>query len=497
MPRRVRLIMFLGVITMLVLATGISAGATPDGDIQSTEAEIAAAQERLMEIRTEASAAHGEYDNALFRMNELNVKIEEAEEDLGAAEEQLAEAQKDLEARASEVYKSGNVAFINVLVGVDNFSQFATRLDLWMRLLGEEKAQFEAVLEAKNDLEARKSALETERALRVEAIDEALANKERAAASEAEAEAYLNSLNGELQAAIQAEEERQARLAQQAAAEAAKRAAEEEAPEPEPQPDLEALEAEAAAAAAAELRAQLAAERAAAAERRDEREAAKEAAEQAALEREAAQQALAEQRAAERAAQRRAELQAQREADRQALAEQREAERLAEKRAERRAARDASAAALASASSSASASASAGRGGGRGGGGGGGGGGRASGTGLDVVEVSAGHIETPYGPSPCQEGVEEDCSCHTMLVYAEFGIELPDSPAAQYSYGRPVRGEPIAGDLVFYAEGGGGITHVGIATGEGTVIDANIVDGMVWENPIDQIPGRVGARRLL
>jgi peptidoglycan hydrolase CwlO-like protein len=159
MPRRVRLIVFLGVITMLVLATGISAGAQ-SGDIQFKEAEIAAAQQRLMELRTEESAALAEYNSALHKMNELNVKIAEADKNLGAAEDQLAAAQRDLEARASEVYKSGNVAFINVLVGSDSFSQFATRLDLWMKLLGEEKAKVEAVLEAKEDLEARKSALE-------------------------------------------------------------------------------------------------------------------------------------------------------------------------------------------------------------------------------------------------------------------------------------------------------------------------------------------------
>ena len=247
MPRRVRLIMFLGVVSMLVLATGISAGAAPGDDLRSRQAEIAAAQERLVEIRTEQSVAQAEYDNALFQMNELNVKIEEAEGDLDAAEKRLEVAQAELEERAAEVYKSGNVAFINVLVGVDNFSQFATRLDLWMRLLDEEKAQFEAVLEAKRDLEARKSALEAERARRVEAVGEALANKERAAAAEAEAEAYLNSLNGELQAALHAEQERQASFARAAAAEAAaEAAAKEEAEEVsqtrEPQPQTRTKE---------------------------------------------------------------------------------------------------------------------------------------------------------------------------------------------------------------------------------------------------------------
>jgi peptidoglycan DL-endopeptidase RipA len=127
-------------------------------------------------------------------------------------------------------------------------------------------------------------------------------------------------------------------------------------------------------------------------------------------------------------------------------------------------------------------------------------GGSDSGSGSEVVAVSRTHMGTPYvysPPGPCQINVGEDCSCHTMLVYAEFGISLPDSPAAQYGYGSPVNGAPAPGDLVFWAEGGGGITHVGIATGNGTAIDANVAGGVVQETPIDAIPGYVGATRLL
>src|SRR5215210_3613401 len=100
MPRRVRSIVFLGVVSMLVLAAGISAGAAAEDDIQATEAEIAEAQERLMEIRTEQSAALADYNNALHKMNELNGEIAAAEKNLSAAEERLAEAQDDLEERA-------------------------------------------------------------------------------------------------------------------------------------------------------------------------------------------------------------------------------------------------------------------------------------------------------------------------------------------------------------------------------------------------------------
>jgi peptidoglycan DL-endopeptidase RipA len=110
-------------------------------------------------------------------------------------------------------------------------------------------------------------------------------------------------------------------------------------------------------------------------------------------------------------------------------------------------------------------------------------------TGQAVVEEAYGWMGTPYGAY----GV--DCSGFTSMVFAQFGVYLPDEPAAQWSYGVPSTGE--AGDLVFYDEHGYGISHVGIATGYGTVIHASTYYGAVVESPIYAIPGYVGARDVL
>ena len=188
MPRRASLVVFLGFAIAFVFVTGISAGAEPDGTIQAKKADVAAAQDRLMEIRMEASSAEASYNNALYEMNQLNGQITKATDDLDAAKERLAEAKQNLEDRAAQVYKSGNVAFMDVLVGVDNFSEFASRLDLWVRLLGQERAEFIEVREAKNELAARKDELEAQRQQRVDAVERAIAQKERANKAEAQAE---------------------------------------------------------------------------------------------------------------------------------------------------------------------------------------------------------------------------------------------------------------------------------------------------------------------
>jgi peptidoglycan DL-endopeptidase RipA len=221
MPKRLGLIVLFGIATMLVLAGGITAGAAPSDEVQSKEAEIAAAQERLMEIRMEAGIANEAYSNALYEMNQLNGEIASAEREHADAEERLAAAQRSLEERASQVYKSGNVAFVDVLVGVDSFSEFAARMNLWLEILEEERAQFEAVREATDELAARKAELEEERAKRVETVTKAADLKERASEAETEAEEYLASLNAGMRDAIQAEQARQAqRAAERAAADA-------------------------------------------------------------------------------------------------------------------------------------------------------------------------------------------------------------------------------------------------------------------------------------
>ena len=602
MPRRASLIVFLGLAVAFVFVTGISAGAAP-GDVQEKRDEVASAQDRLADIRMEASAAQAAYNNSLYEMNQLNGQIAQATEDLDGSKKRLAEAQADLEERASQVYKSGNVAFMDVLVGVDDFSEFATRLDLWVRLLGQERAKVEAVEEAKDELAARKRELTDQREQRVAAVEKAIEQRERAEGAEKEAEEYLASLNAGLRDEMQARQDRQAelaakkyenveqpvsapdepapapdepepvpvepapvpepvpapeveveqveqipvqqpdlqdeqaaadraaaaeaaaseaeRLAEQRAAEreAAREAAEQAAAEQAAAEEAAAKEARQDAKAEAEREAELAAQRAA--ERQAEQEAAEReaelAAEQAAAERAAAQQAADEREAARIAAQRRAELEEERQAERDEAAAAEasasaqaaeDAEAAAQRREERldaeasasasaaaqkeddRTRRETTGSASASAEASASASAAPVRGG------------RASGSGSSVISEGQKYLGTPYvlgGMESCVPYDMMDCSCYTMTVYSEFGIALPDSPGGQMGYGSPVRGAPVAGDLLFWSEDGSGvITHVGIAMGDGTAIHASTYTGNVTQGtPIDSIPGYVGARRLL
>ena len=109
-------------------------------------------------------------------------------------------------------------------------------------------------------------------------------------------------------------------------------------------------------------------------------------------------------------------------------------------------------------------------------------------TGQAAVDQAYTYVGAPYSV----DGLDGlDCSGFTSAVYADLGMYLPDDPASQYAYGTPSSAE--AGELVFFDEHGYGISHVGIATGYGTMIHASTYYGAVVEAPIDSVPGYIGA----
>lgn len=93
------------------------------------------------------------------------------------------------------------------------------------------------------------------------------------------------------------------------------------------------------------------------------------------------------------------------------------------------------------------------------------------GGGGSAVGAARSKIGAPYQLGG--EGPAWDCSGLTQWALAQAGVTIPRTSFDQFNVGTPVARENVqAGDLVFFDANGPGASHVGIATGNSTVISA-------------------------
>ncbi len=88
-----------------------------------------------------------------------------------------------------------------------------------------------------------------------------------------------------------------------------------------------------------------------------------------------------------------------------------------------------------------------------------------------LLRTALAFMGTPYvwgGSSP--SGF--DCSGFTAYVYGRIGIAIPRTADVQFAAGRPVRGDPLPGDLVFFQTYDWGASHVGIYLGGGRFVNS-------------------------
>ena len=88
-----------------------------------------------------------------------------------------------------------------------------------------------------------------------------------------------------------------------------------------------------------------------------------------------------------------------------------------------------------------------------------------------------------------------DCSGLVQAAFAAAGVALPRVAQDQFDAGPPVGPGPLEpGDLVFFGTGPGGVDHVGMALGDGLMVDAPHTGAVVRVEAIWS-DGYVGATR--
>ena len=108
--------------------------------------------------------------------------------------------------------------------------------------------------------------------------------------------------------------------------------------------------------------------------------------------------------------------------------------------------------------------------------------------GAEIVRLSLSRLGDPYSQPKAGQGNYTDCSYLAQWCYAQVGVSIPRTAAAQGKYcvdnGLTISpNDLVPGDLVFWSFENNGrfmnITHVGIYAGDGMVVDASSTRGQV------------------
>lgn len=128
--------------------------------------QVNSLSEQLRAIQVDLDSAQGDYNTIQAKRTYTEQQIKTNTEILAKAEKNLAERTQVLNKRLRDIYKNGQVSYLDVLLGAADFGDFVTRVDILKRVLDQDialiakvKAERELVLQKRAELERDKAAI--------------------------------------------------------------------------------------------------------------------------------------------------------------------------------------------------------------------------------------------------------------------------------------------------------------------------------------------------
>ena len=135
---------------------------------QQRKAALARSKEQsvmgqIRQIQQELDAAQSQYEEVSGQLSYTEQQLRANTELLSRLEKKLAEQNKILNKRLRDIYKNGQLNYLDVLLGAADFNDFTTRLDLLRRVLAQDFALIESTKKDRELVAKTKAALETDR----------------------------------------------------------------------------------------------------------------------------------------------------------------------------------------------------------------------------------------------------------------------------------------------------------------------------------------------
>lgn len=188
--------------------------------ITGLQAEARRIRDEITALDRRLTASVEEYNNARARLDTLNAELMAARRELIAAQATLQETQTLYGLRLAQMYKGGEMTFIDVLLSADDFTGISRQLDFYRLIADADEATVDRMNELATEVAEIEVSIEDRRELAL--VDELELRDKRSLVEDqmAQRQAVLASISVQ----IKKELERQSRLAAMTAGELAREA---------------------------------------------------------------------------------------------------------------------------------------------------------------------------------------------------------------------------------------------------------------------------------
>jgi cell wall-associated NlpC family hydrolase len=188
----------LALILAACLLSLVCAAASPASPISTKKARLKAVQTKLDSVYTQVETAVEKYNQATSQLDTVELKIEQNQRLLDTAARNLQLANKQLKARAANIYKSRDVGIIDVLFQADSFDELITQLDMMNRIGNSDVDTVKAIAAYRRDIKDRRLELEVDKDAAAALVADRAAQKSQIIGLESRLEKMTHGLKSEI-----------------------------------------------------------------------------------------------------------------------------------------------------------------------------------------------------------------------------------------------------------------------------------------------------------